>query len=289
MKRDYVREILRVFGRAEWERPSLPKSALGAQLFGTLQLTLPDGKPVPIKWRSRKVASLFAYLLLHRSRVCDREELIGALWPKSRLKQGEQSLYSSIFQLKRAVSSGFRLAGARALEKRAFLVHQERGYRFDPSFAFRVDAEEFLSQWEGAKALAEEEKAGECEKACQGCVKLYQGPFLPNLGERWCEERRGEFEKIYLSCLRRLASRRMEKKDFEEAVLLYHRYLHSEPLSEEVRIELWRALKGAGRRADIQKDYKELQQILKRDFGEEPQAKTKEAFRELSGRRPDEV
>ena len=221
--------------------------------------------------------------------MCDREELIGALWPQARFKQAEQNLYTAVFQLKKALVSGFRLAGARALEKRPLLVHRERGYRIDPALSFRVDVEEFLSQWENAKSLAEEGKREESEKAYRYCGKLYQGPFLSALGERWCEERRGEYEKIYLSCLRRLAAGRMEKKDYEEAVLLYHRYLHSEPLSEEVRIELWRALKALGRRADIQKDYKELQRLLRRDFEEEPQAKTKEAFKDLFGSRMVEV
>ena len=289
MQRDYIRDILRGGGMVDLERPGATKHALRVQLFGALQVSLPEGKEVPLAWRSLKVASLFAYLLLHRSRVCDREELIGALWPKAKLKQGEQSLYAWIFQLKKALASGFLRAGARALVRRPFIVHREKGYRIDPALFFRVDVEEFLSQWENAKSLAEEGKREESEKAYRYCEKLYQGPFLSALGERWCEERRGEYEKIYLSCLRRLAAGRMEKKDYEEAVLLYNRYLHSEPLSEEVRIELWRALKALGRRADIQKDYKELQQLLKKDFGEDPQAGTREAFRDLFGNRMVEV
>jgi two-component SAPR family response regulator len=289
MQRDYIRDILRGCGVVDMEGPGATKNALRVQLFGALQVSLPDGKEVPLAWRSLKSASLFSYLLLHRSRVCDREELIGALWPKAKLKQGEQSLYAWVFQLKKALASGFLRAGARALARRPFIVHREKGYRIDPSFSFRVDVEEFLSQWESAKSLAEEGKREESEKAYRHCEKLYQGPFLSALGERWCEERRGEYEKVYLSCLRRLAAGRMEKKDYEEAVLLYHRYLHSEPLSEEVRIELWKALKAAGRRADIQKDYKELQQLLRRDFGEEPQAGTREAFRDLFGTRTIEV
>lgn len=251
---------------------------LKAKLFGSLQVVLASGKLVPLVWRSRKVASLFAYLLLNRHRVCDREELMAALWPRAGLKQAGQNLYNAIFQLKKALSSGLRLAGLPALSQSLLIVHRERGYRLVPAESFGVDVEEFQRAWRSA---GKETRPGKVEEALSRCLDLYQGGFLVNLGERWCEEHREEYGKTYLVCLRKLASLRAGKKEYEEASLLYRRYLELEPFSEEVHVELWRAWKALGMIADIKRDYKDLQLLLKRELKVSPHTDTTEAYRGL--------
>jgi DNA-binding SARP family transcriptional activator len=103
-------------------------------------------------------ASLFAYLLLNRHRVCDREELMSALWPRARLKQAGQNLYNAIFQLKKTLSLGLRHVGLPLLSRGPLIVHQERGYRLVPAESFGVDAEEFQASWRSASKETRPEK-----------------------------------------------------------------------------------------------------------------------------------
>jgi two-component SAPR family response regulator/Tfp pilus assembly protein PilF len=254
---------------------------LRVKLFGSLRLSLAGGKAVPVKWPTRKEASLFAYLLFHRDRVCPREELINVLWPKSKATAAAKTLWASIFRLKRALAAGLRTAGERGLAGKPQIIHQDKGYGIASSLVFEVDVDEFLRERQKAKELEKEGKAKECRGAYRRCAELYQDDFLPNLGEAWVEERREEYEKHYLHVLKVLARDSFLNQDYEEAAHLLRSYLKRDVYSEDVRRELWKAFKALGRVSYIQKNYKELQRILRRDLSQVPTVETEEFYRQL--------
>jgi ATP/maltotriose-dependent transcriptional regulator MalT/two-component SAPR family response regulator len=264
------------------ELPREEKTSLEISLFGVLEIALPHGTRVPVRWYSRKTASLFAYLLLHRDRICNREELIEALWPRAGLKQAEQNLYNCVSQLKKNLASGFRRSKEAAFSRTPFIVHQERGYRIAPTLTIRLDVEGFKEEEEKARVFAKEGNLEGSQKSYGRCLELYRDRFLANLGERWCEEQREEFEKSFLLCLKEMAAYRLAKKDYEKAISLYRRYLAREFLSEEVHRAFWKALKAVNQDVDIRKDYKELRKILKRDLGEDLKPETEEVYKNLT-------
>lgn len=274
-----LKRLLQVPGR---EPPREEKTSLEIRLFGVLEIALPNGDRVPVQWYSRKTASLFAYLLLHRDRICNREELIEALWPRAGLRQAEQNLYNCISQLKKNLASGFRRSKEAAFSRTPFIVHQERGYRITPTLTIRLDVEAFKEEEEKARVFAKEGNLEGSQKSYGRCLELYRDRFLANLGERWCEEQREEFEKSFLLCLKEMAAYRSARGEHAEAISLYRCYLATEPFSEEMHRTFWIALKVIGQELDIRKDYKELRRILKRDLGQDLKPETEEVYKRLT-------
>jgi len=275
---NYLRGILEKTGTPSHRKDGKP--FLEAEFFGALEISLTDGRAVPVKWNSRKAASLFAYLLLNRNRACEREELMEAFWPRATREQGERNLHTTISRIKKALATGLQSSGEKALARTLFVVREEGGYRIAPLLSFRLDVEDFLTRWQEARRLEKEGKADDSHKGYERCAEIYRDRFLPNLTERWCEERREEYEKIHLSCLRKLAACRMGRKDYEEAAAFFRRYLAREPYCEEVHREFWKSLTALGLKADILRDYKELKRILRTDLGEDTKRESEEAFRE---------
>lgn len=272
-------DIRRALSKSETRPPGAgAKPLIKVRLLGCLEISLESGKVAPVKWSTRKEASLFAYLLLHRNRLCEKEELIKNLWPRANLAQGEQDLRTTVCRLKKNLKNGLFSTGESALAQTRLVIHQERGYRLAPDVFFWVDAEEFFSQWQATK---EPPKDADLAKAYNLCLELYRDKFLVNLVEHWCEQRRERYEKMFLHILKNLAERRVQNKDYDEAIVLYRRHLEIDFYPEETHISLWRVLRAVGRKIEIKNDYKELCGILKKYLGANPEPETQKAYQEL--------
>src|SRR5215831_2123039 len=82
------------------------------------RLVWSDGKPVPV---TGKAFELLLYLLEHRDRVVEKEELLKAVWPDTFVQ--ENNLVRHISTLRKAL-------GQRADQHDCILTVQGRGYQF---------------------------------------------------------------------------------------------------------------------------------------------------------------
>jgi DNA-binding SARP family transcriptional activator len=254
---------------------------LEVRLFGKLEISRPGGKPIPVKMPSRKEASLFAYLLLNRDRLHSKEDLARIFWPGADPERGSQNLYNQVYRLRHALEQGFREAGERGLGRKITLGLKEGAYRLSTGFPVRLDVEELLEHARQAATLDGEGRGAEALESWRRCLSLYQGGFLPKLEEHWAEELRERCLRAYRTALKRVAADHTAEQEITEDIVLYHRYLEEDPYDEELRQDLWKALKSVGRRDDIVRDYKDLRGRLMKDLKVEPQAQTREVYREL--------
>lgn len=75
-----------------------PSGKLAATLIGTFVLYDADGQP--IRWRTKKVKELCAYLL-HQDQAVHRYQVIDDLWPNTSLDKAVSLLYTTVYQLRR--------------------------------------------------------------------------------------------------------------------------------------------------------------------------------------------
>ena len=71
---------------------SQPDRGLLLHCFGPFSLTL-DGKPLDLKWRSKKEVELLAYLACQRGQAVSKERIADALWPELDSKRASANLY----------------------------------------------------------------------------------------------------------------------------------------------------------------------------------------------------
>lgn len=275
--RDWLRSIP---GDAPTAAPPSPARPLSVKLFGPIEISAPSGKAVPIPWRTRKVASLFGYLAVNRQRLCHREELIDALWPRSDLRTSKRRLYQTVCLLKDNLRTGFHDAGLTDLADADPLVHQSQSYRLSPQLDVELDAELFESIWKERIQFADPGDAS-LVGHCQQALALYRDGFMAAAGDAWSEERRERFYKMHLMILEKLAHRLQASGRPDEAMMQYAAYLRQEPFAEHVRLQYWKCLESAGRRQQVKKDFGSYVRLLRKELGQPPGPELREFMQRM--------
>ncbi len=258
--------------------PDVAADAAGVirvRLLGQMELAGPSGKRIDVKWRTRKVQALCAYLLAHRQRFCHREELMDVLWPSLPQDRGKKALYHTAFTLKRNMAEGFNAAGLAGEAYRDPLQHQNQSYRLSPDITFSLDIEELERVRNAAVDLPD---GGEKAEAIRAGLTLYRDAFLPSLSDRWCEQQRERYHGMFMFVSEKLGALLLKSGKPEQALSIYLRLLHDEPLADRVRIQCWKAMEQLGRKTDVHGDYEKYVRLLKRTYKEQPSDELRDAY-----------
>jgi two-component SAPR family response regulator len=253
---------------------------LFVKLFGQLEISSPSGQAIPIPWRTRKVAALMGYLAINRQRLCHREELIDALWPRSDVRKSKRRLYQTVCLLKDNLRTGFRSAGMPDLMEIDPLVHQNQSYRLSPQLNIELDTDHFETLWKEHIQFADPNHPSLVQH-CQQALSLYRDGFMVAAGEAWSEEQRERFYKMQLMIIDKLGRRLQTLGQIEAAIMQYASYLKQEPFAEHVRIQYWRSLETTGQHQQVKKDYGVYLQFLRRELGQSPGIEVREFLQRL--------
>jgi predicted ATPase len=154
----------------------------GSGLFSPWRVQLFDGPlarqgDVTIsRFRSQKIAALFAYLCLFRTRRHTREELADMLWPDETVEVGRANLRTALAILRRQLEP-------EGVPNGAVLVTEGQTYLRINTDGVIVDVAEFES------ALTE----GDTARA----VSLYAGPLLPGISADWAVAERERLDEAF--------------------------------------------------------------------------------------------
>lgn len=249
--------------------------SLQVRLLGPLEVIRWDGGAIPFRWRTRKVKSLFAYLLMHRGRLCHREELIEAIWPGTPLDRAKKELYHTAFHLKKNLADGFRAAGLDGEAYRNALQHQSQSYRLNPEVAFSLDIEEMEKIRNACSQPLDDDRA---ENLLKTGLDLYRADFLPEVSDLWGEKQRERFRAMFLFLAEKYGDLCQRTGKLAQALDVYRKVLAVEPLADRVRLAYWQVLRRSGQESAVRQDYENYRRRLKREYGEEPSSDINDAY-----------
>ena len=213
----------------------------------------------------RKGQALLALLALRPGTGYAREALTALLWPESGDEEARHSLRQELHALRRV------LAPTRT---RALVVSGER-IALDPD-AIEVDVATF-------ERLSAEGRP----EALRRAADLYEGDLMVGIGVRegeFEEHLRSERERLRaraIAVLTRLLAHQAQQGPIEGAIETALRLLVMDPTQESVHRELIRLYARSGRRAAALRQYQECVEVLQRELGEEPEAATRQLYRDL--------
>jgi predicted ATPase/DNA-binding SARP family transcriptional activator len=232
--------------------------ALEICLFGTIEVRV-DGQPLP-RLRSRKGLWLLALLTLRAGRDVDRDWLCGLLWPDDREEAARRSLRQSLHDLRLALGSqAHRLKG-----------ESPRALRLE----FGSDA------W--ADVLAFDARAdGRQLEDLETAVRLYRAPLLEDCAEDWAIEERRRRERQYVTALEILAATVTQYGGHTDAAEYLRRAVAVDPLREDLRRALMRALAADGSVSAALLAFREFRARLWREAAAEPDAETTALYQYL--------
>jgi DNA-binding SARP family transcriptional activator/tetratricopeptide (TPR) repeat protein len=227
------------------------------QLCGRLSVEI-DGAEIAGQLRGRQVRLLVAYLVLNRSRPVDREELIGALWPRRSPQSEDAALRTLLSRLRSALGSD-ALAGRDELT----LVLPEPVW---------IDVEAASTEVERARQALEQGDPRSAWALAQVPLNIASRRLLPGAQSSWLEPPRRELEEIRLQALELigragLAIGGTQLASVERASRVL---IESEPYRESGYVLLMEALAAEGNVAEGLRTFDSLRTLLRDELGTAP-------------------
>jgi DNA-binding SARP family transcriptional activator len=214
---------------------------------------------------SKKAQGLVAYLALTPGHSQTRARLAGLLWGDRGEEQARNSLRQTLFEIRRALGP----AGERCLSVEHEQVALDGGN-------LAVDVLE-LERLAGADTLEGLEEA----------AARYGGELLAGLVvkdpafELWLDGQRERLRELGLRVLNTLLARQAAAGQTERAIETALRVLALDPLQEAAHRALMRLYAAQGRGAAALRRYQACVETLWRELRVEPEAETKQLYREI--------
>ena len=203
-----------------------------------------------------RLASLLAFLLLHRQQPIPRDELAERLWPEKPAAEARANLRRHLHLLRQALPPG------------EWVLTGRETVQWNPAADLWLDVEAFTRSAQAG---------GECEP----CLELYQGDLLPELYDDWLIPEREKLSALLLQALQRAVEQCAAQGDYAGALRYAQRLLVYDPLHEETHRLAMRLAYLAGDRQAALRQFEECRDLLRRELDVDPMPATLELQRAI--------
>lgn len=225
------------------------------KLFGGLRVWI-NGHPV-VRFRTRKTASLLAYLAYHLDRLHPREMLVEMFWSESELAKGRNSLSKAISSLRKQFSP--------ISWDNSSILYADRFYVGLKPELVTTDVSEFDANLRSAQIVHSEiERIRYLEEA----VKVYSGSLLPEFEDVWIEPERLRRWEQFESAVNELVNANLRAGNWDKALEYSRLALSVEPLSEIACERLMKVLLALNQPAEALREFHSFRERLIEHFGQ---------------------
>ncbi len=223
-----------------------------------------------LRFRSRLIGSLLAYLAYHLETRQPRDLVADLLWPECDGDTSRLRFRVALNSLRRQLEPPGVPAGSVLLADRASVqLNPER---------VATDVGEFRTALRAAAAAGDPSARA---RALRAAVETYRGPLLPQLCDDWILVEQHQLEEQYFQAVEELITHLEEVGDLSGAIHTLRNAVGIDPLREEVRRRLMRLQAATGRAGDAVREYRSLERLLARDVGVLPSPATRALVRQI--------
>jgi two-component SAPR family response regulator len=193
----------------------------------------------------------------------DRDKLVEVFWKAYPPGRQAANLHMTIYNLRQALGRDSIL-----LDGTAYSLQFRGQVRFD------------VRAFESASSAVEKLLAGDPRRyfALTEAVRLYSGPFLPEISSDWAEERRRLLERRYIDLVSDLADEALVRNDPALSLIRMREALLVDPLSDNLNMKYLRLLSIDNRRSEIVAHYQRYVEQLSTELGLDPPSEMRELY-----------
>lgn len=265
-------ENLRSEGKRPDDRMRLNKlGGFSGQTYALQVDTLGDeaiiANDIPVRlsaWRANRAREFFLYLLLEGGQT--REAISLAFWPDSSTSRVRSNFHTTLYRARQALSENV-------------VIFEDEKYRINPEIDVTCDAiimEECVKQ---ARFLQPVDVRA--DELFRKALRLYKGDFLPSLDASWVDARRRRMFELYMESLLGAGQCARARRDYREAIALYHRGLEHDPYRESVHRAMFICYAELGEMYQVMNHYQTMERIFKADLGIMPSPETQTLLQTL--------
>jgi len=239
------------------------------RLLGTLQAQ--QGNVATDRFRTRKTASLLAYLAFYPHAAHSREELATLLWPDATPELGLKSLGVALSSIRKLLEPPRVPVGS-------VLIADRRTARLRPE-AIQTDVASFL---QALKAAATADDVQQRRTHLETAIAVYGGDLLHGLLEEWILPERDLLVFAYRRALDEMTGVLEASGQPDKALFYALKHAAADSYDEKSHARLMRLYVAAGQPAEALRRYRNLEQRLYEDLGERPTEQTRAFARRLT-------
>ncbi|MDI6840869.1 MAG: BTAD domain-containing putative transcriptional regulator [bacterium] len=241
--------------------------------FGGLEVCNGQDEKLLIKWKSSKVKSLFAYLIMNKYKPIHKDKLIDLFWQGVSVRRAESSLWVALSNIRHNIKPKMRIC--------PLVEYANYCYQINPKYCIWTDVDKFDNL---LKESTELERIGEVTTAMDKlaqAVNLYKGSYLSDIYDDWVEEKRRWYEEKYRNSLKRLATYQGSFNNWVDSKNLLEKVLVLDEFDEDVYRSLMRCYAKLGNRKAIEHLYKRLKKTLSKELKTAPEPETTILYQKL--------
>lgn len=236
------------------------------QALGKMRVKLNNHVVTNADWQTQAARDLFFLLLAHPEGLT--KEAIGTIfWPDGSSSEVKFRFKNTVYRLRHGTA------------KETILL-QDDYYRFNYGLDYEYDAETFQKEIDLAQTVS-----NRAEKILhlQAALKLYKGPYLPEIEEIWVLPERERLAQIYLDALLQISELYLEDTPPQLTLALDYcqRALIEDPCLEAAHRLAMRIHATMGNRAAVARQYARCQEVLQEEFNADPSPQTQALYQSL--------
>ncbi len=267
-ERAYAEMVLQELGLGGLEIH--PGYQLRVQTLGPFRVWRGEEEIVTDAWQREKTRHLFQFLITHRGRLLDRDQIVEMMWPGLDGETGRRDFKVALSTLRHVLEPN-REPGTAS----AYVVRDGSRYGLRRGVDVWIDAQHFEELVEAGDEAFDQDLETATDWY-QEAMSVYQDDYLRDcLYEDWCSEERERLLTLYLRIADRVVQAWVERKAWEKVVPACQAILERDDCWEQAYRSMMTAYAEMGYRVQALRTYQRCARTLQENLGIEPSRVTK--------------
>lgn len=191
--------------------------------------TFKEGMMLDYKWRSGKIRELFVFLLHNRHRFVSKYEIFETLIPEEDPDKSSATLNMILYRLRNKLQQH---------DLPIVIKFQDDAYKLVYPDEVQVDVDLWEQHLKTTPIITEKNLS-----TCLNYIALAEGPYLKNLDYPWLVDQHEIYQEKFLERLRKIGNFYFNHRYYEDALEIYRKIYHVEPLNEWLNVRLLKLLR----------------------------------------------
>jgi len=225
---------------------------------------------------SKKIWTLFMYLLTYRQKSLLPEVIVDHLWPEANFENPRGLLRTQMHRLRKLMNIDTAEDGS------SIICFDNGAYYWNPDIQYQIDVDIFESMSADAREMSASDPQGAVQLYMRS-LEYYQGDYLPECsGEDWVIPAKMFYRRLFMNDVMEICQLLTEMKQYNKVLNVCEKAMFLEPAEETFHLIYLKTLLKIGKIKEAQHHYQYVTSLQYRELGIAPSASMKSIYHQIT-------